>query len=661
MNAFDRAWARGPWRSVPVPAFLADRRAALRFQLAWAGGLALLVAAAALVAIGPALSRPLGPLVLLGRQAVPVLLLGLGAAAVVARGGFDCSAPVVAALAAGVVARHGSPELGLAAALACGLGNGLLVALVRVPGWLLTALTSSVLLAGARVALFDDRGAIAADPERLRWLLTPGLGVALGAVVVGALWLQLRPRGAPSSSLWERVGDVGVHAWSAALAGVAGVWSLAGLGTAALPASPGASGAELALVVVLGGTWLGSGRPNVVATAVAALVPVVLRLGCDRVGATSPGTVPIAEVVLLAAALGLSFLAHLRAARRHVRGAAGRAVLARPPGAKEYDRDLFHGPGRLLPVPAHLAERGSALRIELGWNGGLSLLLAAVAATAWHTAPALAGVQVLAGPVNLAFVPLALALGACAVVARGGFDLSAPVLVPVVAFLVARDGGLAAALVLAAGVGLGNGVLVSVARLPGWVATAVTALIVGGARMAGQLYGRGDELVPPPPGFGWVPGASWAALAVAAVGAFVWLQLAPGGDPGRPLVRWRERLGDGIPYLFSSGLAFVAGLQRLELLRGGSVPEPAAGLTVAAVIVAGCWLGSGRANVVGVILSAAALEAVRLVLLARGAPPWSLEAPVAALAILALAASRVVNSMVARSRAAAPAAAGLVI
>ncbi len=44
MIGFDRSLARGPWRALPVPAFLADRGAALRFQLGWAAALAAVLA-----------------------------------------------------------------------------------------------------------------------------------------------------------------------------------------------------------------------------------------------------------------------------------------------------------------------------------------------------------------------------------------------------------------------------------------------------------------------------------------------------------------------------------------------------------------------------------------------------------------------------------------
>lgn len=37
MIAFDRRYARGPWRMLPVPAHLAHRKAGVSFQLAWAG------------------------------------------------------------------------------------------------------------------------------------------------------------------------------------------------------------------------------------------------------------------------------------------------------------------------------------------------------------------------------------------------------------------------------------------------------------------------------------------------------------------------------------------------------------------------------------------------------------------------------------------------
>jgi ribose/xylose/arabinose/galactoside ABC-type transport system permease subunit len=650
MQRFDRSLAHGPWRALPVPAFLADRRAALRFQLAWAGALAAALALLAWAAQGPTddLFLSARNLRMLWQQATPTLLLALGTAAVFARGGLDLSAPAIGVLAAVVGVRHG-PEAGFAAALACGLANGALVAALRIPGWLVTGLTSLVISALATSA-FDGERLLQLPDGGLPWALTAGgLAVPIGGAVA-LLWLQLLPRGGADAppSLRRVAADAAPYLFSAALAAVSGFHSAARLGVVA-PHTPDLTFAEPLLVVVLGGTWLGAGRANVAGALLAAAGLAGLQNALALANADFVLNRLVTAALVLLAPAG-SVAAHALAARRRAAppDAPAPATAAVPMGA--FDRALFHGPGAIVPIPVHLADRPWARRIELGWNAALIVALAVLVAVSQ-----LAGDTVLLDPRVLAslgrnLVPAALlALGACAVVARGGFDFSAPALATLAGVLAARHGSPWSAFLVVLGLGILNGAVVGLARVPGWLWTGLAAGVLG---LASAVLTNGVRRLAVPAAMEWIQPAALVVLAVAALGVFAWVQLSPGSPVG-PAGPRRSRLADGLPYALSAALAGVAGLHFLQA-TGGAAGGGAASLDlVAAVIVGGCWLGAGRANVVGVLLALAGFAGVQYALYATGAEPERVTglglAIRAGMVLLALAAAHVVHRAVARA------------
>ncbi len=649
MNAFDRAYAHGPWRALPAPAHLADRRAGVTFQLGWTAVLAALLVLAGGIASGQVeggLFPRATPGVVL-QQTLPLVLMAIGMSVVFARGGFDFSVGAIASLAAIVAAKTGSPWLGLAGALACGLVNGVLVGLLRAPGWLVTTLTVMLFHHANAVILKGQQFIRLGQPEAMDWALGAAPFVAIAAGAVALVWAQVLPAGAPRRGVLHRFVAEALlpYLFSAGLA------AMAGFSVSAIVRGAGAGPSEsleLGLAVVLGGTFLGGGRANVLgavatALAVGALRFVLLASG----GAAAGGT--ILKVSLLGAVC-VSAAAHALAARRHAR--AHRAgpelpLAGGPDRPRRFDRSLFQGPGALVPVPVHLGVRRSALRFELGWTAVLLvgfavyLVPAALSRDAGWASPSFFGPQLA--------IPLLLALGAAAVVARGGFDFSALALMAVVTQLAARENDPWLALGLAVAVGVAHALLVGLVRVPGWLLTFATAILLDRERTRLALLVRTYEF--PEATMKWLPLASYCAVGVAAVVALVWLQLAAGRPPADRVAPWRARIADGVPYLYSSLLAGIAGLFLLalttKLQRQLTVGEEA----LVGLILAGCWLGAGRANVLGVLVGVVGFVLVEFHLMAHQRVPTTVLAALAGLALAGLLASRLVHLMLGRAHA----------
>jgi ribose/xylose/arabinose/galactoside ABC-type transport system permease subunit len=560
----------------------------------------------------------------------------------------------VSTLAGVVAVRSGSFALGLLAALGCGLVNGLLVAALRVPGWLVTLFTM-LLLSALVPAVGGMQTLLIEEPEAYAWMIEAVPFVAVAISVMAAGVYQLLPRGGPHPSrLRERGADVAAYVVSAVLAGVHGLHLAMRMGSVQ-PRVFGGQWFELALLVIISGTFFGSGRANIVGAFVAALGLTALRAGFIL------ANVPIylhsiSQQALLVVALGASAGVYVLAARRYADGRSPDArelegVFGEAPGdgrPRLFDRALFRGPGRILPIPVHLAHRRPALRIELGWSAALVAGLGLLAFAMARTEPSLLGAESLAD-LGWRIVPaLLLALGACAVVARGGWDFGGPAVAMLAGLLAARQGGLGYVLLLAVGVGLVNAVLVALVRLPGWLATSITFLFLLVPRFL-FLEELASGPIAASPELDWFVTGGVILLALAMAGAFVRLQLAPGRPPTAPVVRWRERLADGLPYLFSSVLAAAAGVYLVQRLGFASM-QPALGAeTMPALILAGCWLGSGRANVLGVVLATAGVMGLEFLLMFRNAEQTALAAALAGLSLLGLAASRVVHLLAARA------------
>jgi ribose transport system permease protein len=231
-----------------------------------------------------------------------LIFSGVVAAKVMLTLGGDPQNPDVGAVEAGWAVVGVGVLAGLAAGLAWGLVNGLLVAKVKMPpliatlGTLGMALGASYLVTGGT----DVRGV----PRRL--VSTVGFGLAFGVVpwlvvIAGAVALVLglvlaftrfgrytyaigsNPEAARRVGIRVDRHLVKVYALMGALAGLAGVMSLAHFSTTTIS---GHSTDNLAAIaaVVLGGTSLFGGVGKVAGTVVGVLIPAVMQSGFVTIG-----------------------------------------------------------------------------------------------------------------------------------------------------------------------------------------------------------------------------------------------------------------------------------------------------------------------------------------------------------------------------------------
>lgn len=256
--------------------------------------------AAALAALRAASTRGLGA------QGLTVTAVGAGLVATL------LGAVVVQKLTAGGIRLEGAILAALAVGLGCGLLNGLVVALGRVPAFVVTL---GMLTAARGLTVYATDGASVSElPPRLG-ALGQGLPLVLIAlvVVVAAAVLQARTR--PG----RMIQALGANEEAARLSGVnvnlykTLAYVLSGLGAAIAAvvltakfqvADTGAgAGAELNAIaaVVLGGTSLSGGRGSIVGSLVGALTIAVLNAGLVLVGVqdTLQGVV-VGVVIVLA-------------------------------------------------------------------------------------------------------------------------------------------------------------------------------------------------------------------------------------------------------------------------------------------------------------------------------------------------------------------------
>ena len=209
--------------------------------------------------------------------------------------------------------------LGIIAGLACGLFNGALVARLALPSFIVTlgmlemARGLSYLTTGSQTVY------IGAD---IQWIALPipfiGVSIALlisVALVVIAQFVLTRTvfgrhlvaigtneKAAMMSGIDARPYRIAVFALSGALAGVAGIFNTAYLGSA----DPNAGfGLELSAIAaaVIGGTSLMGGRGSVIGAFAGVLINAVLQNGLAQLGATEPTKRLITGAVIVIAVL----------------------------------------------------------------------------------------------------------------------------------------------------------------------------------------------------------------------------------------------------------------------------------------------------------------------------------------------------------------------
>jgi ribose/xylose/arabinose/galactoside ABC-type transport system permease subunit/ABC-type sugar transport system substrate-binding protein len=254
-------------------------------------------------------------------------ILGIGLTFVIISGGIDLSVGSVLALSGLVVAdllvAGHSPLLatgaGILVGAMCGLANGLITTLGRIPPFITTL--GMMMIARSAAKVYSASKPISGLPESFRALAGNLLGIPVFVVIVAVLFVLAHlvltrtklgrytyAVGGNEQAAWlsgVRVGryKVAIYALSGALAGVAAV-----LMTARLNAASPLSGEMYELyaiaAAVIGGVSLMGGEGGVVGTLVGALIMGTLRNGLNALNVPSAleglvvGGVLVAAVVL---------------------------------------------------------------------------------------------------------------------------------------------------------------------------------------------------------------------------------------------------------------------------------------------------------------------------------------------------------------------------
>jgi ribose/xylose/arabinose/galactoside ABC-type transport system permease subunit len=247
---------------------------------------------------------------LMARQAAIVCVAAIGMTIVIAAGGIDLSVGSIIALttvAIAIAMRAGmgpaaAAAAGIAAAVVCGLVNGVLVTQLNVIPFIVT-LGTMLIVRGAAKGLAEERRIEAPvtwlndllRTERGTALLPAGIwGVLAAALIVAAVLRYTR--------FGRQVFAIGSNERMARLCGVAiprtkiMVYTLSGLltGFAGLLQFSKLSvgdptvgvGAELDVIaaVIIGGGSLNGGRGSVVGTMMGAAIMTIIQIGCSQKG-----------------------------------------------------------------------------------------------------------------------------------------------------------------------------------------------------------------------------------------------------------------------------------------------------------------------------------------------------------------------------------------
>ena len=263
-------------------------------------------------------------------RGTPVALLSLGMVLVIATGGIDLSVGAVMAIAGATAASladtHSLPVVigsALAVGLACGLWNGILVAVLRIQPIVATLI---LMVAGRGIAQLITEGRIVTftSPD-LVWmgngavlgLPTPiviaiGMLLLTGAVVRGtALGLLIEATGGNAraselSGVGTRAMILSVYVWCGICAALAGVIAAADI----MGADANNAGLWLELdailAVVIGGTSLFGGRFSLVLAVAGALIIQAMNTGILLSGYPPELNLLVKAVVVLAVLLAQS-------------------------------------------------------------------------------------------------------------------------------------------------------------------------------------------------------------------------------------------------------------------------------------------------------------------------------------------------------------------
>jgi galactofuranose transport system permease protein len=253
--------------------------------------------------------RLFGSLIDILNRAAPVALLSIGMTLVIATRGIDLSVGAVMAIAGAVAATAVNSgdawwlavSYGLVAGLACGIWNGLLVAVLQIQPIVATLVLMvagrgiAQLIAEGRIVTFVDPGLIAIGGGTVIGIPAPVV-IALGAAALTAalvrgtalgLFIEAIGVNARSSRLAgvdTRATLVLVYAWSGLMAALAGIIAAADIRGA--DANNAGLWLELdaILAVVIGGTSLLGGRFTIALALVGALTIQAMKTGILRAG-----------------------------------------------------------------------------------------------------------------------------------------------------------------------------------------------------------------------------------------------------------------------------------------------------------------------------------------------------------------------------------------
>lgn len=280
-------------------------------------------------------------------RGAPVALLALGMAGVIATRGIDLSVGAVMAIAGAVAANAvaaGSPwttavPLAVAAGLACGLWNGLLVAFLKLQPIVATLVLMvagrgiAQLVTSGQITTFNDPAFAALAGGSLLGIPAPILAVAaVAALLAGlvrftALGLMIRaiginPRAAELVGINTRMILVAVYALSGVTAALAGIIATADIRGA--DANNAGLWLELdaILVVVLGGGSLLGGRLNYGLVLAGAVTLQALKTGILLAGLR-----PQMSLVLMACMIAVVLVVQAPATQQWV----GRRALRQAP------------------------------------------------------------------------------------------------------------------------------------------------------------------------------------------------------------------------------------------------------------------------------------------------------------------------------------------
>lgn len=309
----------------------------LKNQLFWAGAVLLGLIVVILLnnqsaTISYANGRLTGPIIDLFIFVPPILMISLGMTLVIATSGIDLSVGSVMAVAGAVsmqfLVNSASPNsagaaitavvLALGVGLAIGAFSGFLVSVIRLQPFITTLI---MMLAGRGIANMITGGKNAAgNSSTFNWIaqgriLGFPVGFLLALVVLAIIALLVRrtalglsieavginPRAAEMAGI--RSGRIlfMVYAISGLLAAVAGIFSVAYIGTVEVSSSGTGSGMEMdaILAVVIGGTSLAGGKFNLGGTVLGAFVITALNQVVVYLGVSSAAVPAFKALVII--------------------------------------------------------------------------------------------------------------------------------------------------------------------------------------------------------------------------------------------------------------------------------------------------------------------------------------------------------------------------